>query len=113
MKSLQPKWKMVSFRLSVGDYAEALERSRTNGHRSMSSFALSAMRASVPAMLPSHELATERNELTRRVEQLFAGVERLLEAVGAEPICLCKVCGAQLAYQLNRRALAAGSSGDV
>jgi hypothetical protein len=105
---MKTKWKMVSFRLSVGDYAEALELCRVSGHRSMSSFALYAMRALVPAMLPSQE-----HELSRRVDQLSAAVKRVLEAVGTEPSCQCKVCGARLAYQLDGRALAAGSSDEV
>jgi hypothetical protein len=84
---MKSKWKMVSFRLSAADYAEALKLCRASGHRSMSSFALSAMRALVPAMLPLHVMAKESCELSRHVDQLSATVKRLLEAVGAEPIC--------------------------
>jgi hypothetical protein len=109
MKSFQTKWKMVSFRLSAGDYAEALEACRASGHRSMSSFALHAMRALVPAMLPSQD---HEHELSRRVDNLFAAVKRVLEAVGTEPGRHCKVCGAGLAFQ-SGRALSAGLNGEV
>jgi hypothetical protein len=84
---MKSKWKMVSFRLSAADYAEALKFCRASGYRSMSSFALSAMRALVPAIPPSHDVAKERCELSRHVDHLSATVKRLMEAVGTEPIC--------------------------
>jgi hypothetical protein len=67
---MQSKWKMVSFRLSPEEYALVQGLWRSAGYRSISNFALSAMRAFVPAIESANESGTETSTLKRRLDKL-------------------------------------------
>jgi hypothetical protein len=72
---------MVSFRLSPLEYAEVSERLRASGHRSMSSFGLSAIRAFNPR---GRVEAAETQELRRRVDDLAIAFDRLTERINSK-----------------------------
>ena len=81
----QPKWKMVSFRLSKDEYAESLQLCRASGYNSMSRFALCAMRSLVSGDLKQHSESiahsSEVDELRRRVDELASELKLLSETV--------------------------------
>jgi hypothetical protein len=90
------KWKMVSFRLSTEEYAAVQASWRAAGYRSISSYALCAMRAFVPVVGSSHDSGNETSELKRRVEELATDVRRLSESVREEQARVCAICSASL-----------------
>jgi hypothetical protein len=95
MDTTHDKCRMVSFRLSAGEYAETLELCRSRGYSNMSRFALYALRSflSVPM---SDGPRSETNELRRRIDELAVELRRLSDSVHAESPCHCAVCGASL-----------------
>ncbi len=76
---------MVSFRLSTDEYAEALQVCRASGYKSMSRFALSAVRSFVPGQLQEHSEFTAPpsniDDLRGRVDELAMELKRLSEAL--------------------------------
>lgn len=106
---MPPKWKMVSFRLSTEEYAAVQVLWRAAGYRSISSFALCAMRAFVPVIEAPHDSGNETSELKRRIEELATDVKRLSESVRGEQARVCASCSASLPGAVNGAAIAAKS----
>jgi len=77
MSVIDPRSKMVSFRLSAAEYAEVEDLSRAQGHRSLSSFARSAVLAFTPAPNFAGDQDGAAHDLRLRVERLAAEVKRL------------------------------------
>jgi hypothetical protein len=75
------RWKMVSFRLPTGEYAERLALCHLAGYRNMSSFALSALRAFRPSAGAPQVSPSEATEIMRRVEELSTDFKRLVESL--------------------------------
>jgi hypothetical protein len=76
MPGIHPKSKMISFRLTAEEYAEKLGLCRAGGYRSMSRFALSAVRAFAPAVLAA-DGSPEVNDLRLRIDELAVELNRL------------------------------------
>jgi hypothetical protein len=106
MQTTHEKCRMVSFRLSAGEYAETLELCRSRGYNNMSRFALFALRSFLSVAGTSDVPRSETHELRRRIDELAVELRRLSDSVHAEPSCQCAVCGASLprALQSSSRA---------
>ena len=77
----EPKCRIVSFRLSASEFAEAEQVCHAHGYRSLSLFARSA----VVAFLSTHSDAgthnTEINELRQRIDVMAAELLRISEQI--------------------------------
>jgi hypothetical protein len=102
MQSTHQKCKMVSFRLSAGEYAETLELCRSRGYSNMSRFAQYALRSFLSAP-PSDGPLNDTSELRRRIDELAVELRRLSDAVHTEAPCHCASCGASLSATLPAR----------
>lgn len=76
MAVTDPRYKLVSVRLSAVEYAEAEEVSLKHGYRSLSAFARSA----ILAFILAPNSATEQ-DLRRRIDQLSAELRRLSQSL--------------------------------
>ena len=77
----EPKCRIVSFRLSASEFAEAEQISRAHGYRSLSVFARSAITAflSTPTEAGPHKI--EINELRERIDVMAAELVRISEQI--------------------------------
>jgi len=78
MAVTDPRYKLLSVRLSAVEFAEAEEVSLKHGYRSLSAFARSA----ILAFILTPNSATEQ-DLRRRIDQLSAELQRLSERLGS------------------------------
>jgi hypothetical protein len=92
---MHSKWKMVSFRLPAEEYAAVQPLWRAAGYRSISSFALCAMRAFVPVTEASLDSGNAMSDLKRSVDELATDMKRLSESI-RERHQLCAICSASL-----------------
>jgi hypothetical protein len=96
MQTTHKKCRMVSFRLSAGEYAEALELCRSRGYSNMSRFGQYALRSFLSVTNASDGPRSETNELRRRIDELAVELKRISESVHIELPCHCAFCGASL-----------------
>jgi hypothetical protein len=83
MSVTDPRYKLVSFRLSAAEYAEVEDVSHAQGYRSLSSFARSAALAFT--LSPKSVLGdSDDQDLRLRVSRLASEVKRLSERLGVE-----------------------------
>ena len=83
MAVIDPRYKVVSVRLSALEYAEAEAVSRTRGYRSLSSFARSAILRLMLTPISDTEDERAETSLQVRIEQLTAELKQLSERLNA------------------------------
>jgi hypothetical protein len=79
------KSRMVSFRLSPAEYEAAVNHCRTQGYRSLSLYARSALLAFESSPHPCSPQAAEMAEIRLRLESLTAEMERIAATVPQPP----------------------------
>ncbi len=77
----EPKCRIVSFRLSASEFAEAEQICRAHGYRSLSLFARSAVVAFLTTHADAGTHKTEINELRERIDVMAAELLRISEQV--------------------------------
>jgi hypothetical protein len=81
MDAMDAKYKMVSFRLSAGEYADAEQACRAYGYRSVSFFARCATLAFHTTASHSEAYEAQIRELRERVDTMAAELLRLAAQV--------------------------------
>ena len=79
---MEPKSKMVSFRLSPTEYAEAEEACRAHGYRSLSMYARYAFLSFHPQPSRSGAYDEHLSELRQRIDTMAAELIRISAHVG-------------------------------
>jgi hypothetical protein len=86
MAVIDPRSKLVTFRLSPAEYAEVEHVSRAQGYRSLSSFARAAALAFTLGPKSTNGQDSPDQELRLRVERMAAELKRLSERFGSNSV---------------------------
>ena len=79
----EPRCRIVSFRLSASEFAEAEQICRAHGYRSLSLFARSAIVAFLSTASDPGMQKTEINELRERIDLMAVELLRISEQIRA------------------------------
>jgi len=91
---MEPKSKMVSFRLSHREYAQAEEACRAHGYRSISLYARYAILAFHNTAARSGAYEEHISELRERIDTMAEELMRISVHVGKATKCVCPACAA-------------------